>query len=227
MSFQKHTQDTPSAHTDTPVSGSVPRNNAPHTAHEGQHFFTEIVKFALLALVIVLPFRMFIAQPFIVSGASMSPTFETSQYLIVDKASYHFSEPHRGDVIVFRFPNDTSKRFIKRVIGLPGEIVRIQNNTVSIVHPTTGESLLLEEAYLPKNTQTRSGTATVLLGSDEYFVMGDNRSASSDSRDWGPVPRTEIIGRAYLRLFPPTQFSILPGAHVTQFTEDMVTNNNI
>jgi signal peptidase I len=201
-----------------------------HTAHteqpqDGQHFFIELIKFALLALVIVVPFRMFVAQPFIVSGASMAPTFETGQYLVIDRLTYHFTEPQRGDVVIFRFPNNPSKFFIKRVIGMPGEIVRIQNSTVTIVNPTTGERRVIDESYLPDGVSTRSGTETVLLGSDEYFVMGDNRGASSDSRDWGPVPRENITGRAYLRLLPPTRLSVFPGAHHTTFVDEQITNN--
>lgn len=190
-----------------------------------QSFFVEMIQFAILALVIVMPFRFFIAEPFIVSGASMSPTFETGQYLVTDRLTYRFSEPQRGDVVIFRFPNDPKKFFIKRVVGLPGEIIRIQNSTTSIVNPTTGESRVLEETYLPEGVATRSGTATVLLGSEEYFVMGDNRTASSDSREWGPVPKEDIIGRAYLRLLPPTQMAVLPGKHNILFLNDTITNN--
>jgi signal peptidase I len=224
------THNTPPEHERTAHNEDMMPVEQPSTQHkennqEHQNFFVELVKFALLALVIVLPFRFFIAQPFIVSGASMSPTFETGQYLVIDRLSYRFGEPERGDVVIFRFPNNPSKFFIKRVIGLPGEIVRIQNGSVSIVNPTTGDSRLLDEAYLGEDIATRSGTATVLLGGNEYFVMGDNRGASSDSRDWGPVPQENIVGRAYLRLLPPTLLDILPGTHDTMFVDETITNN--
>jgi len=173
-------------------------------------FFTEIVKFSILALLIVVPFRMFVAQPFIVSGASMAPTFETGEYLIVDRATYHLEQPERGDVVVFRYPNDPSKFFIKRIIGLPGETVELANGITTIEANT--ERSVLDEPYLERDRT--DDHLTITLSKDEYFVMGDNRGASSDSRVWGPVPRENIVGRAFIRLLPPTHFGVLPGAHV-------------
>jgi signal peptidase I len=182
-----------------------------------ENFFVELIKYALLAFIIVIPFRMFVAQPFIVNGASMSPTFDTGEYLIVDRFSYHFTEPERGDVIIFRSPNNPSKFFIKRVIGLPGELVRIQNGTAHIVNTTNGDVFIIDENYLSEDIKTFSGTENVLLGNDDYFVMGDNRNASSDSREWGPVEKNAIIGRAFLRLTPPQKIHLFPGEHKTQF----------
>jgi signal peptidase I len=140
----------------------------------------EILKFALIVVVIVVPVRFWIAQPFIVSGSSMEPTFSNGDYLIIDELSYDFRQPRKGDVIVFRFPRDPSKFFIKRIAGLPGEEVVINGQEWQ-------------------------------LGENEYFVLGDNRRLSSDSRVWGPLEKKLITGRALLRLWPPQKLDYLPG----------------
>lgn len=176
-----------------------------------KQFLKEIVKFGLLALIIVVPVRLYIASPFIVSGSSMSPTFETGNYLIIDQLSYTFgATPERGDVIVFQYPKDPDKFFIKRVIGLPNETVRIQNGKVTIDNNDLLQPLPLNEPYIVSHSQDNLSTT---LGEDEYFVLGDNRSGSSDSRSWGPLPEDLITGRAYLRLFPLTDLQVLPGAY--------------
>lgn len=175
-----------------------------------ESFVKEILKFALIAILIVVPFRIFIAQPFIVSGASMSPTFETGQYLIVDQLSYQFEEPSRGDVIIFKFPQDPSKFFIKRIIGLPGEIVEIKEGTVSVRNRDSTEALILDETYvIPENR--RNDSITAVLRDDEYYVMGDNRGASADSRLWGPLKEDLIVGRAIIRVLPITKLDLFPG----------------
>jgi len=173
----------------------------------------EIFTFILIALVVVLPIRWFVAQPFIVSGASMENTFHNNEYLIVDQLSYHFADPKRGEVIVFRYPNDHTKYFIKRIIGLPGETVEIKGDQVTIVNDENPNGLTLSEPYI--NTMSGNSKLTVTLGDDEYFVMGDNRDHSSDSRAWGSLRKDEIIGRAWLRLFPASKISIMPGSHTT------------
>lgn len=167
----------------------------------------ETVKFAIIAFAIVWPIRAFIAQPFIVSGSSMIPTFENSQYLIVDQISYRLSEPQRGDVVIFRYPNDTSKFFIKRIIGLPGETVFIDESSVSI-QTVDGINIDLNEPYV---VNKGSNNITREVGPNEYFVMGDNRAASSDSRYWGNLDRGFIIGRALIRLIPFNSFGLKPG----------------
>lgn len=171
-------------------------------------FFKEIAFFFLLALLIVVPIRVFIAQPYIVSGASMYPTFTNGDYLIVDQLTYRFDSPKRGDVIIFRFPLEPSKFFIKRVIGLPHETVHINNNRVSIT-PRKGDEFILFETYVGGETVNNLSFA---LSEKEYFVMGDNRMESLDSRVWGAVPRDKIMGRAFLRLFPITKIDYLPGS---------------
>ncbi len=176
-------------------------------------FARDVVSFALVALLIVVPIRWFIAQPFIVRGLSMVPTFESGDYLIVDQLSYRFEEPERGDVIIMRYPKDESVYFIKRVIGLPGETVELQGTKVIIQRPGS-DALILEEAYIASG-EHRPEYGTFALAPEEYFVMGDNRDDSSDSRVWGPLPKRDIIGRAFVRLFPPTSFQVWPG-QVTQ-----------
>lgn len=171
-------------------------------------FIAELIKFALIAIVIVIPVRLFIAQPFIVSGASMYPTFEDGEYLIVDELSYRFTEPERGDIIIFRFPRNPSKYFIKRIVGLPNETIRITDSNITVTNDEHPEGFVLAEPYLDVET---IGARPITLGSDEYFVLGDNRPASSDSRIWGPLPRDLIIGRALMRLLPIARAAVLPG----------------
>jgi signal peptidase I len=150
---------------------------------------------------------MYVAQPFVVSGASMSPTFETGQYLIVDQFSYNFSEPERGDVIIFRFPKDPSKFFIKRIIALPSENIIINGEEIKII-TRDGEEIILDEPYIKL---TKDSYTETMLGHDEYFVMGDNREASLDSRIWGTLEEKYIIGKALFRLLPIGEIDYLPG----------------
>ncbi|MBI2054405.1 MAG: signal peptidase I [Candidatus Staskawiczbacteria bacterium] len=169
-------------------------------------FVWEIVQMVVIALAIVLPIRYFLFQPFIVRGESMVPSFMPGDYLIVDELSYRFSNPERGNVIVFKYPKDTTQRFIKRIIGLPNETIEIKDGKVTIYN--SGAVALLEE-YLPDDLKTE-GETKVVLGDDEYFVLGDNRSRSFDSRMWGTVPKGNIIGKAYLRIFPLNTLSQIP-----------------
>ncbi len=171
--------------------------------------FREILTFVVLAIVIVVPIRLFVAQPFVVEGESMHPTFETGDYLIVDQLSYRLGDPKRGDVVVFRYPNNPSVFYIKRVIGLPGETVHIDKGQTSITK-TDGTELMLDESYVVAEDATYDLDST--LGPNQFFVMGDNRPKSSDSRAWGPLPREDLMGRAYIRLLPATQIGVLPGA---------------
>lgn len=171
-------------------------------------FIWEMARFIILAIIIVIPIRVYIAQPFVVSGASMDPTFANGQYLVIDEISYRFHEPTRDDVIVFRYPNDTKKFFIKRIIGLPNETVEIKNGTVIIYNADNEQGFKLDEPYIVNHS---GGNTHFELGPDEYFVMGDNRPASSDSRYWGSVHRDLIVGQALLRLLPVKELGIYPG----------------
>jgi signal peptidase I len=172
--------------------------------------FWELVRFAFIALIIVIPVRFFLAEPFVVSGSSMVPTFDDGNYLIVDKISYRLNDPKRDDVVVFRYPKDQTKFFIKRIIGLPNEIVDIKGSTVTITNEKNKEGFVLSEPYIKNNS---NNVTHFELKSDEYFVMGDNRSGSSDSRYWGAVKRELITGRAFLRLLPAKKIGIFPGQY--------------
>jgi len=174
----------------------------------GISYMNEIIRFAVVIAFILLPLRLFVVKPFIVSGASMDPSFQNGEYLVIDAISYHFDEPERGDVIIFRYPEDPSKFFIKRVIGLPEETVRVNGTRVSITSDSGETTQVLNEPYV---LFTQGSQVERLLGPDEYFVMGDNRAASHDSRAWGPLPRTNITGRVWLRLFPLTNAAVNPG----------------
>lgn len=165
-------------------------------------FFWELVKVFLIAIAIIVPIRYFLVQPFFVRGASMEPNFEDGEYLIIDELSYRFREPRRGEVIVFRFPNNPSQFFIKRIVGLPGETVAVENGQVRIQNNQYQQGVLLDESPYLETTIRTSGQTILQLGPDEYFVLGDNRVASSDSRNWGMLHRDLIIGRALLRAFP-------------------------
>lgn len=169
-------------------------------------FWKELIKLLIIAVVVVVPFRLFIAQPFVVDGASMDPTFANNQYLIVDELTYHFNEPERGSVLIFRYPKDPSKYFIKRVVGLPEEEVSINKGQVTIINKENPNGMVLNEPYV---VFPKEDTSSYKLGKDEYFVMGDNRAGSADSRLWGPMPAKNIIGRPILRVWP---FAIWPGA---------------
>lgn len=165
------------------------------------------VKFIVIVLVIVIPIRMYVAQPFIVRGASMEPTFENGDYLIIDEFTYRFSHDARpGDVVVFRYPEDPSTFFIKRIIGIPGDTVEIKEGNVSIERD--GESF--SDSFKNYTGQTFPDGRWE-LGEDQYFVLGDNRLQSSDSRFWGTLPENLIIGRAFVRLWPLSEIEYMPG----------------
>jgi signal peptidase I len=187
----------------------------------------EILSIVIISLAVVLPIRYFIAQPFVVSGDSMDNTFQNNNYLIVDELSYRFENPQRGDVVVFKvppkglelsnFPADKTVFFIKRIIGLPGDTVEINGDQVKIFNNKNPNGLVLDEPYSFINKLAPSSFSTiqqkVTLGDGEYFVMGDNRHNSSDSRFWGVLPKENIKGRVLTRLFPFNEISILPGAY--------------
>ena len=160
----------------------------------------ETLEIVIVALITVFIIRNFLIQPFLVNGASMEPNFNDGDYLLIDEITYRFRQPQRGEVVVFRYPNDRSVFFIKRIIGLPGETVAIRDNTAYI------NNVELKEDYLP--LVKTSGRAELALGPDEYFVLGDNRSFSFDSRNWGSAKFDDIIGIARVRIFPFTQFEV-------------------
>ncbi len=168
----------------------------------------EIALFIVLALIVVPPIRLFIAQPFVVQGESMHPTFEDGNYLIVDELTYRFQNPERGDVVIFRAPPNPKEFYIKRIIGLPGETVHISSGQITVTK-ANGTTITLTEPYAV--IEDASYMLDSVLGPNQYFVMGDNRPNSSDSRIWGPLPRANIVGRAYIRLLPFSSIGVLPG----------------
>ncbi|RJQ35980.1 signal peptidase I [Candidatus Parcubacteria bacterium] len=165
----------------------------------------EFLRLAVIAAAIALPIRYFIAQPFVVDGASMSPNFIDGQYLVVDELTYFLRPPERGEVVVFRYPRNPQTHFIKRIIGLPGETVEIREGDVYIANAEYPDGFKLEESYLPEDVHI-PGAFKFVLGPEEYVVLGDNRAESSDSRYWGTLERRLITGRAIFRAWPPTDF---------------------
>ncbi|MBP9827666.1 signal peptidase I [Patescibacteria group bacterium] len=162
-------------------------------------FVLEIVQIAVLALAIIIPVRYFLVQPFIVKGASMEPNFHENEYLIIDELSYRFREPMRGEVVVFHPPGNDDVFYIKRVIGLPGETVEIKDGEITISNSEFPNGIEIDEEYIEDFT---SGLQVVTLGPDEFYLLGDNRDASLDSRFIGAIPRDHLTGRVWLRGLP-------------------------
>jgi len=172
-------------------------------------FVWELLKIIIIAAIIIIPIRFVVAQPFSVKGDSMEDNFSNYDYLIVDQLSYRFKEVERGDVIVFRFPQHPSEYYIKRVIGLPGETVKISNGEVYICNQKYPDCARLDESqYLSPHEKT-PGNKEVEVGPDSYFVLGDNRNASSDSRSWGTLPFANIIGKVFVRAWPFSEFTVV------------------
>jgi len=169
------------------------------------------ITYLFIAFLITLPIHFFVAEPFIVSGLSMAPTFVPGDYLIIDKLHYDFVAPARGEIAIFHFPLDPSLFYIKRIIGLPGETVAISNGIVTIV-AKNGVRTTLSAPYLSAQKFGKEESTTT-LASDEYFVLGDNRAASSDSRDWGPLQKKFLIGPPIARLLPLNTAGMYPGIY--------------
>ncbi len=171
--------------------------------------FWELIKYAVLAILIVVPFRIFVAQPYVVNGSSMDPTFHDGDYLIVDQISKRFEVPDRGSVVIIRYPKDLSKFFIKRLIAYPGEQVDIRGGVVYVINEENPEGLKLDDSYVEFK---KNENFSITLKDDQYFVMGDNRAGSSDSRIWGPINKKNIVGEPIVRLLPLQKIDLLPGA---------------
>ena len=166
-------------------------------------FIFELIKIVVISLVIIIPIRYFLIQPFYVKGASMEPNFHDHEYLIIDEITYRFHEPRRGDIMVFRYPRNPQEYFIKRLIGLPGEEVQIREGKVVVYNKDNPEGIVLDEPYLSDGVKTYGLTEEkVNLSDKEYFVLGDNRNSSKDSRSFGPVNRSFVTGRVLLRGWP-------------------------
>jgi signal peptidase I len=171
-------------------------------------FLFELIQVAAISLAIIIPVRYFLIQPFYVKGASMEPSFFDHEYLVIDELSYRISNPQRGDIVVFRYPLDPKQFFIKRVIGLPGETVEVNEDGIKIYNNEHPNGMLLDETYLGPGVQSSMTRRTITLKDDEYFVMGDNRGASLDSRYFGPIKRTDIVGRVWLRGWPFDRWTV-------------------
>ncbi len=164
-------------------------------------FSLEFGKTVIIALVAVLFIRTFITKPFLVNGSSMEPNFYNGDYLLIDEVTYRLKPPARGEVIVFKYPGNPKSFYIKRIIGLPGEKIVIRNGVISATKDN--EKILIKEDYtVPLRTLS---TFEAELKDNEYFVMGDNRNFSFDSRNWGPLQSNKIIGLVRLRLWPLTK----------------------
>lgn len=162
----------------------------------------EIIEIVLVAVLVVFGVRSFLVQPFLVSGASMEPNFHGGDYILINELSYRFRAPERGEVVVFRYPGDERTFFIKRIIGLPGERVVITDGKLFIYNKEHPQGMLItEKQYLPIDLKT-VGEKDVTLSDSEFFVMGDNRDASFDSRQWGPLKKSEVVGSVWMRLWP-------------------------
>jgi signal peptidase I len=183
-------------------------------------FTAETIRTILIVVGLAYVLRLFIFEPFVVEGASMAPRFATNDYLIVDKVSYRMSDVQRGDIVVFKYPNDITTNYVKRVIGLPGETVTIENGKVRI---TTAEDptgfFLNESLYLNPDVATTLPSisrSSFEVTAGNFFVMGDNRPASSDSREWGLLPFSNIIGRVVVQAYPLNRASFVNHARYAE-----------
>lgn len=188
-------------------TASISHQDSHKKDSEAKGSLRDTIIFAVFVFALVIPFRLFVAQPFIVQGASMQPTFDTGDYLIVDQITYDFSQPKRGDVVIIRYPENPSRFFIKRIVGLPSETVRIDGLNVFIT-TKNGDKIQLVE---PQVEKTRASHSKTILTDSQYYVMGDNRAESLDSRYFGPLEEKFVVGRAIVRLFPISKLDYLPG----------------
>lgn len=200
------------------TSGGENNNSSPFFRSAGD-FILEIIKVAVIGLVVVFLVRYYLFQPFYVKGASMEPNFYDYEYLIVNEISYRFLPPQRGEIVIFHYPKDPSQFFIKRIIGLPDEKIEIISGRVKVYNKDFPQGVYLNEDYLEAGAYTQ-GNTELTLGADEYFVMGDNRGSSFDSRRFGPVKKSLIIGKTFLRAWPFSKFKYFK-------VPDYNLNNNV
>lgn len=180
-------------------------------ARDFWEFVVDLLKTGVIVFIFAFLLRYFVIQPYIVDGESMMPTYQNHEYLLAEKTSYLTGDPKRGDVVIFRYPKNPTLNYIKRIIALPGEKITINNSQVTVFNSQYPEGKILSEDYLPTNTKTLTfepGNFEKTLGDREYFVMGDNREHSSDSREWGVLPRENILGRSWVTLVPFSRAAI-------------------
>ncbi len=181
----------------------------PSTGDKIRHNIIELIQFLGIVFAIFIMIRFFIAEPHKVSGSSMVPNFHDGDYIITNKLAVRFESLQRGEVIILKNPRNTDVVFIKRIIGFPGDKIKITDGRFYV------NEQVLDEPYLPSGTQTYGGAflhdgEEILIPDNQYFVSGDNRSGSSDSRDWGPVQKDLIIGQAWLRYWPVNKAELIP-----------------
>ena len=195
------------------INGDEAKNNEEKDSSflsELKDFSFDTIKIIVISLIIIIGIRSFVMQPFFVNGQSMEPNFHDGDYLIVNEIGYRLDDPKRGDVVIFHYPNDPSQFFIKRIIGLPGEKIEIKNNEITIYNKEHSDGFTLDEVYIPRSAII-SKDYSQELKNDEYYVLGDNRAASSDSRVWGVLEKHYIVGKAWVRAWPFNNFSVFEG----------------
>ncbi len=180
---------------------------SPEEKKDGLRFLFELIQIAAISLAIIIPVRYFLIQPFYVKGASMEPNFFDHEYLIIDELSFRLRAPERGEIVVFRYPNDPRQFFIKRVVALPGETVEIRDGQIKVFNDEFPNGFVLPEDEYLQNIFTATNR-TVTLKDDEYYVLGDNRVSSLDSRFFGPISRDGIVGRVWLRGWPLDRWKV-------------------
>ena len=171
-------------------------------------FFWEIIKIVLIALIIVVPIRYFVFQPFFVRGQSMEPNFQNGQYILTNKVEYKLRSPNRGDVVIFKSPRNKDVDYIKRIIGKPGDRVMLKEGTFYVNGTKVEESYLASGTYISQGSFLREGSE-IIVPKGQYFLVGDNRGHSSDSREFGTIPLEDFIGRAFLRYWPFSQAGLI------------------
>lgn len=180
----------------------------------------DVIETIVVAAAIFVVVYLFLLQPHQVKGASMEPNFHDGEYILTDKISYRFGEPKRGDVVVFKAPTNPDVDFIKRIVALPGEKLKIDNNQVVIFNDEHPKGFTLSEPFevmgpIAGGSHIKEGK-TLEVPAGNYFVFGDNRSHSFDSREWGPLPKKSIIGKAWLRYWPLSKISVIKGVSFTK-----------
>jgi signal peptidase I len=172
-------------------------------------FFLDFVETIVIALAIFVIVYRFLFQPHQVKGNSMMNNFYDGEYVLTDKITYRFRLPARGEVIVFKAPKNEDYDYIKRIIALPGDRVKVEGGQVYLNNQKLDESVYLhQDSYTQAGYFSQEGTE-ILVPAESYYVLGDNRNHSSDSREWGVVPKDNIIGRAWIRYWPLNQFGVI------------------
>jgi signal peptidase I len=178
---------------------NLEQNEAPEKKNS---FFMEILQSLLVAAVLAFIIHTFIMQNFRIPSGSMEPTLQIQDYIFASKLAYRLDEPKRGDIVVFKYPNDTSRYFVKRLIAVGGETVTLKGGILYI------DGVPLEEDYLPPELEMLGSYGPKTVPADQYFMMGDNRNNSSDSRDWGFVSRDLIVGKEIFIYWPPGRIGV-------------------